>query len=240
MALLTAPSIVRFDTVDSTQDCAARLAANGAADGTVVVAETQTAGRGRRGRVWQDVAGASLLLSVVVRTPLPAARVPLLSLAAAVGVAEALRGAGHVEARLKWPNDVHVDGRKIAGILLERRGDVVLLGIGVNVSQREFDADLEATSLALAGGGSDRESVLAAVLAEVTRWRQRLEQDGFEVVRARWMALATTPGRQVRVESVVGTALGLDEDGALLIDDGTATVRVLAGDVLEAADGTAG
>ena len=226
--------VIRLTTVDSTQNYAAKLAADGAVDGTVVVAETQTAGRGRRGRVWRDVPGAGVLLSIIVRTALPVARVPLLSLATAVGVAEALRGEARVDARLKWPNDVHVGGRKIAGILLERSGDVVLVGIGVNVAQRELAADLSATSIALEGGHPDRERLLVAIPRSVAHWRRRLEEDGFDAVRGRWTELATTPGRRVSADGVVGTARGLDDDGALLVVAGERIVRVRAGDVAEA------
>jgi BirA family biotin operon repressor/biotin-[acetyl-CoA-carboxylase] ligase len=219
--------------VRSTQDYAARLADEGAADGTIVVAETQTAGRGRRGRVWRDAPGASLLLSMVVRTSLPASRAPLLSLAAAVSVAEALYQVAGIAARLKWPNDVQVNGRKIAGILLERRGEVVLLGIGVNVAQRELAPELMATSIALERGDTDREALLGALRSRVEHWRARLEAEGFASVKQRWTELATTLGRRVSVDGVTGLAAGLDEDGALIVDDGGRTVRVLAGDVVE-------
>src|SRR6185369_13879593 len=140
-----APSIVRVGRVDSTQAIAFGLAAQGAADRTVVVAESQAAGRGRRGRVWVDEPGASLLLSVIVRPRLPPARLPLLSLAAGVAVAETLAEATGLSPRLKWPNDVLVDGAKIAGILLESRlgaAPLVVLGIGINLTQTQFPSPL--------------------------------------------------------------------------------------------------
>jgi BirA family transcriptional regulator, biotin operon repressor / biotin---[acetyl-CoA-carboxylase] ligase len=229
----TRAPVIRLEAVDSTQNYAARLALQGAVDGTVVMAQTQTAGRGRKGRIWRDVPGESLLLSVIRRPAVPGPRLPLLSLAAAVGVAEALRDPAGVDARLKWPNDVHVNGRKIAGILLECRGDVVLLGIGVNVAQHEFDADLAATSIAIEGGHTDRDALLAAMCAAIARWCEHVERGAFGAVRARWTALATTPGRRVTVDGITGTALGLDDDGALLVDHAGTTVRVLAGDVAE-------
>lgn len=230
-----AASIVRLDTVDSTQRHAAALAAAGAADGTAVIAETQTQGRGRRGRVWKDAPGASLLLSVVVRTSLPAARLPTLSIAAGVAVAEALRAVSGLDARLKWPNDVLVGGRKIAGVLLERHGDVVILGIGINVTPEAVPAELaaQATSIASEGATPDREALLAAVLETVAGWRTRLERDGFEPLRARWTALAGMLGRRIAVDGIVGTAAGLDADGALLVETDAGPARVLAGDVVE-------
>jgi BirA family biotin operon repressor/biotin-[acetyl-CoA-carboxylase] ligase len=234
-----APPIVRLTSVDSTQTYAAKMAEHGAVDGTAVVAETQTHGRGRRGRVWRDAPGASLLLSVILRSSLPAAQLPLLSFAAAVAVAEALVAVAGVDARLKWPNDVHVRGRKIAGVLLECRGGVVVLGIGVNVGQRVLVPELEAvaTSIALEGGRADREPLLAALLVGVARWRDRLEREGFPPVHARWTALTTTLGKYVTVDGVTGIARHLDDDGALVIDTDGGATRVLAGDVVEAGRG---
>jgi BirA family biotin operon repressor/biotin-[acetyl-CoA-carboxylase] ligase len=226
--------------VDSTQRYAAELAATGAADGTAVVAETQTAGRGRRGRVWRDDPGASLLCSVILRSTLPPARVPTLSLAAGVAVAEALASAAGVDARLKWPNDVLLGERKVAGILLERHGEALVLGIGVNVAQPAFPPELaaRATSLALAGASVDREVILSTVLDRVRRWRDRLERDGFDAVRERWTGLAAMLGTTVSVDGVAGVARGLDDDGALLIETDGGTVRVLSGDVQEGAWGS--
>ena len=116
-----AAEIVRLDTVDSTQSVAVALAERGAADRTVVVADQQLAGRGRRGRAWQAPAGTSLLVSILVRPRLPQALLPTFSPTTAVATAEALRRLAPVAARVKWPNDVLIGGKKIAGILLESR-----------------------------------------------------------------------------------------------------------------------
>ncbi|MCL6639755.1 MAG: biotin--[acetyl-CoA-carboxylase] ligase [Candidatus Rokubacteria bacterium] len=226
------PPIVRLDVVPSTQTVAFDLAARGAPDRTVVVAEHQTAGRGRHGRSWLDEPGSSLLVSIVVRPPLPPARWPLYGFVTAVAVAEALGAAG-LEARLKWPNDVLVGGAKIAGILLEARGDQALVvGIGLNVGQTAFPAGLAdgATSVVLAGGRTrDREVLLEAILAAFDAWRRRLEEDGFEPVRARWSELSETLGRRVQVGAARGRALRLDDDGALVLADGAMLQRVVAG-----------
>jgi len=159
--------------------------------------------------------------------------VPLLSLAVGVGVAEALIGVARVEARLKWPNDVLIRGRKVAGILLERQGDVVLIGIGINVAQGAVPPALEtiATSVLLAGGRADRDVIADAVLREVSHWRTRLEDDGFGPIRERWMALTSMRDQRVSVDGVSGRFVGLDEAGALLLDADGATVRVIAGEV---------
>jgi BirA family transcriptional regulator, biotin operon repressor / biotin---[acetyl-CoA-carboxylase] ligase len=241
--------IVRLDTVDSTQSVAFALAERGAADRTVVVADQQLAGRGRRGRTWRAPAGTSLLASIIVRPRLPQALLATLSLTAAVATAEALRRMTRVDARLKWPNDVLVAGRKIAGILLESRmgGEAVtggaaqpnpvvvtIIGIGINLGQREFPPDLadSATSVALeTGRAPGREAVLTALLEEFDGWRERLEGEGFGPVREAWRRLADTLGRRVTVDTVTGIAADLDVDGALLIDVGGSLKRVLAGAV---------
>ena len=172
-------------------------------------------------------------MSVVARSALDVARAPLLSLAVGVGVAEALIDATGVVARLKWPNDVLIDRRKVAGILLERHGDAVVIGIGINVAQRAVPPALAsiATSVVLAGGLADREAILQAVLASVARWRATLERDGFEPVRARWMELTAMRGQQVSVDGITGRVVGLDRDGALLLESDGAIRRVIAGEV---------
>jgi BirA family biotin operon repressor/biotin-[acetyl-CoA-carboxylase] ligase len=230
-------SIVRHARVDSTQTVALSLAEQGAPDGTVVVADSQSAGRGRRGRTWHDEPGASLLVSIVVRPRLPSTRLPLLSLASGVVVAATLDRVAAVNARLKWPNDVLVGGRKIAGILLESRlavERVVSVGIGINVLQRRFPEHLEgrATSLLRETGRTVAlETLLETLLDEFGAWRRRLEHAGFAPVRAEWRRRADGFGQTVRVDGNDGHAVDLDDDGALLIRDGTGLHRVLAADV---------
>ena len=223
--------------VTSTQAMAFEMAERGAADGTVVVADTQTAGRGRRGRVWHDAPGDSLLMSIVIRSPLSVSDLPKLSLAAAVAVAEAIDLTTDLEARLKWPNDVLVNGRKLAGILLESRivaEPIVVAGIGVNLRQRTFPAELAetATSVDLEGGRAvGREELLEAVLAAFERRRRGLESEGFAAIRARWLALADTIGRAVTVGEHAGIAVDLAEDGALVLRHGAGLQRVVAGEL---------
>jgi BirA family biotin operon repressor/biotin-[acetyl-CoA-carboxylase] ligase len=237
------PEIVRLDIVDSTQEVAFSLAECGAVAGTVVVADSQRAGRGRRGRVWRDEPGASLLCSILLRPRIPAVSWPLLSLAAGVAVARALGRVAGVDARLKWPNDVVIAGRKVAGILLESRGresPAVVIGIGINVGQRSFPADLEptATSLRLARGAPvDREALLRTVLEELATWCERLEGEGFAPVRDAWKAMSATIGTTVRAEAATGRAVDLDADGALVIDDGRRRHRLVAGELIEEAAG---
>jgi BirA family biotin operon repressor/biotin-[acetyl-CoA-carboxylase] ligase len=234
---VAAPALVRLGRVDSTQTVAFALAADGAADRTVVVAQAQTAGRGRRGRLWLDEPGASLLTSIILRPRLEPARLPTLSLAAGLAVVEALERVTGLKPRLKWPNDVLVDGRKLAGILLESRiapSPLVVLGIGVNLAQRVFPADLaeRATSVRLASGRRvEADTLLTALLESLDAWRTRLETEGWAPIRERWRALTETLGRRVSVDGVEGVAVDVDEDGALIVAEGDVRRRVVAGEV---------
>ncbi|HEY3065043.1 MAG TPA: biotin--[acetyl-CoA-carboxylase] ligase [Methylomirabilota bacterium] len=234
------PIILRFGEVDSTQDLAFAIAAGGAPDMSVVVADSQRVGRGRHGRAWHDAPGASLLMSLLVRPRLHVTAWPTFSLAAAVAVASALGRVAGIDARVKWPNDVRSRGRKVAGILLESRlgsgVPAVVIGIGINVAQRAFPPLLaeRATSLALETGAVPaRAQVLEAVLDELGRWRRVLEDRGFEPVRARWLALAEGRGERVTVDGVSGVFADLDRDGALLLDADGVRHRVVAGEVRE-------
>ena len=235
--------IVRVATVDSTQRVAFELAEGGAADGTVVLADTQTAGRGRRGRAWQDAPGDSLLMSVIVRPRLRVADLSKLSLAAAVAVAEAIAKTTDLDARLKWPNDVLVSGRKLAGILLESRIErepTVVAGVGINLRQRTFPAELAftATSIDLEGGRAvSREELLEAILDAFDQWRTLLERAGFAPLRERWLALADTIGRAVTVGEHAGVAVDLSTDGALVLRQETGLRHVFSGEIADAQRG---
>jgi BirA family transcriptional regulator, biotin operon repressor / biotin---[acetyl-CoA-carboxylase] ligase len=241
---VAAPALVRLGRVESTQAVAFALAADGASDRTVVIAEAQSAGRGRRGRTWHDEPGASLLTSIILRPRLTPARLPMLSLTAGIAVAEALERVTGLSPRLKWPNDVLVDGRKLAGILLESRlgasslgagtAPLVVLGIGVNLAQRAFPAELadRATSVFLASGRRvEPDALLGPLLETLDAWRARLETEGGAPIRERWRSLADTLGRRVAIDGIVGIAADVDEDGALIVVDGPTRHRVMAGEV---------
>jgi BirA family biotin operon repressor/biotin-[acetyl-CoA-carboxylase] ligase len=162
-----------------------------------------------------------------------------------VAVAETLARTGGLPARLKWPNDVLIGGRKIAGILLESRivGDaasaVIAVGVGMNLAQRAFPAGLaaRATSVAIETGRAiERDAVLTTLLETFDAWRARLEDVGMAPVRARWLSLADTIGRRVSIDGLSGVAVDLDPDGALVLEDGGRRHRVTAGEVVEEAE----
>ncbi|MCI0636340.1 MAG: biotin--[acetyl-CoA-carboxylase] ligase [Actinobacteria bacterium] len=210
-------------SVDSTQTL---LVAEGGRDGRVVVADHQTAGRGRAGRSWTDVPGAMLMFSALLRG-VPVERSALVGLAAGVAVARAVGN----DARLKWPNDVRIGGRKMCGILGELApwGDHVVVGIGVNVGHAEGDlpAELEATSLRIASGDPPprRDDLCVAILRELDAL---VGSDFIDDYRA----LCETIGSRVRVElsdrTFEGIASDVRDDGALIVDGDA----VVAGDVV--------
>ncbi len=232
-------SIIARASVGSTNDEAWTACAAGAPDGTVVVADMQTAGRGRLGRRWHTEPGRSLAISVLLCQGCEAAGLALLPLAAGLAVAEALEALG-AEPALKWPNDVLLGGRKAAGVLCETRRGAAVVGAGVNLGQTEADFPAElsgiATSLALAGIAAAREDVAAGFLdALEARW-DALRQDGPAALLEAWRARADFWDRIVTVRTgtgeLRGLARGLDETGALrlaLADGGETAVR--AGDL---------
>jgi BirA family transcriptional regulator, biotin operon repressor / biotin---[acetyl-CoA-carboxylase] ligase len=231
---------ITLDAVGSTNDEAKRLAGEGAPDRTLVTARRQEGGRGRRGRVWSSPEG-NLYVSFVLRhgrTPSVAAQ---LSFVAAVALAEALCALlpDGVAVRCKWPNDILLDGAKVAGMLLETEGEGgwLVVGIGVNIRHEPERPLYPATSLlAKSAAGIGPEEVLAHFLPAFDRWYGRWSAQGFAPVRAGWLAAAHGVGGPVTVRletsSMEGRFVDLDADGALLLErsDGTVT-RVTAGDV---------
>jgi BirA family biotin operon repressor/biotin-[acetyl-CoA-carboxylase] ligase len=233
------------ETVGSTNELAFRLAHDGAEHGEVVVAEQQTTGKGRRGRAWVSPPGLNLYFSAILRPELPPQRAPELTLVAAVALTEVLREAG-CEAFIKWPNDVQIEGRKVAGILTElsaepERVHFVVLGVGVNLNAQpeHFPEELRstATSLALARGQRVPRALFAASLwNRLEEWLDLHLETGFDAVRQRWKELSSTLGQDVLVrtdrQEFRGLAEDIDAAGALLVRTENGSVeRVLAGDV---------
>jgi BirA family biotin operon repressor/biotin-[acetyl-CoA-carboxylase] ligase len=229
------------ETATTTMAEAKAAAAVGAPHGTAVLAEGQTAGRGRRGRSWASPPRLGLYLSVVLEQRRVPQEITVLPLLAGVAVAEAIAAEAEVAVGLKWPNDLLHGGAKVGGILAEAHGDpaVVIVGVGVNCWHCRFDfpQDLpyRATSLAAAGAASlDRTELAAAVLNGLGRWLARwAEEDAAAVVEA-WRERNVTLGRRVRVvdPEVVGLAADVAADGALVVEDGGRRHSVYTGDVI--------
>jgi BirA family transcriptional regulator, biotin operon repressor / biotin---[acetyl-CoA-carboxylase] ligase len=235
-----------FEQVDSTQRVAAELVRNGTAEGTVVVAERQTAGRGRLGRNWHSPAGVNLYVTVVLRPRLPLPRVPQLSLVAGVGVAEALETVAPGLVALKWPNDIWLKGRKAGGILAEAITDSsrgllgVLLGIGLNLNlaSNHIPSELrdKATSVFITTGQEVNRVCFAADLFRMLDIRYReAEIKGFEAVRPIYHGYSALNGRRVTVIDANTTTYGvvrdIDDDGALILETEVGSTRILSGDV---------
>jgi BirA family biotin operon repressor/biotin-[acetyl-CoA-carboxylase] ligase len=230
--------IREFETVDSTNRYLLEEARRGAGEGVVAVADYQTAGRGRLGRTWTAPAGSSLLVSVLLRPAgLPLDRRHLLSAAVALSARAVIEQEAGVGAEVKWPNDLLVADRKLAGILAEAEGDAVVVGMGLNISAAPPGAMSVAEAVALAGGGPgtpDRGVLLAGLLEQLEGWYGRWD----EIARA-YREQCATLGRMVRAElpdrTVVGVAEGIDDRGHLLVrpsDPPGELIEVLAGDVI--------
>jgi BirA family biotin operon repressor/biotin-[acetyl-CoA-carboxylase] ligase len=237
-------TILRFDSVASTNDVARELAASGAPEGICVLAREQTAGRGRQGRTWASPLGEGLYLSVILRPTIRAAQSPVLTLAAAVAVAETLELDFQVPADIKWPNDVMASGRKICGILVESaierdRLQYAVMGIGLNVAQRAFPDEISrfATSLLIETGRSiSPDDIVNPLLERLTAWYEVAVNEPAEVL-ARWEERSSyAQGCAVRVESsdwsIDGVTRGLTNTGALRVELANGEVReVFSGEV---------
>ncbi len=232
-------------TTESTNTLAQERARAGATEGTVVIAETQTRGRGRLGRAWLSPPYRNLYLSLVLRPPLPPGEAPCLALVIGLATAETV-GEWAPRAAVKWPNDVVVDGRKVAGILTEMDADAeqvrfVIAGIGVNlnIDTGEFPPELRDKAVGLGGltGTTvDRAAFAARLLTQLeTRYDQFL-RDGFAAIRPLWAARSCLDGRQVTIDDghrrYEGRCAGLADDGTLRVIDAAGTEqRIVAGDV---------
>jgi len=236
-----------FAELGSTNVHARMLAEQGAAEGEIVIAEAQTHGRGRLGRRWESPPGVNLYLSVILRPRLMPVHAPQITLMAAVALAETVAPLIKQAPVIKWPNDILVNGKKLAGVLSEaacdpQRIDHVILGIGLNVNYQVTLMSPEirqrATSVAdLTGGPIDRETVTVRLIHNLDRCYGELDEYGFEALRSRWDTFFGLRGRRVRIENgedvVIGCALGIDRIGALIVEDDFGRLQnVYAGDVI--------
>jgi len=232
-----ARQVLWYREISSTSDVAAAMADGGCDEGLVVVAEMQTAGRGRLGRAWTSPPGAGIYASCVFRPQPQVAR--LLTMAAGVAVAEGIAAATGLEVELKWPNDVHCSGRKLAGILAERGAEHVVLGFGINVLHAVYPPDVQARATSIEvelGRPVDRAFVLAECLAALASRYRDLHDGRDAVVMSAWRGRgASMVGRRVQWDAAGAVSQGraerIDDDGALIVRTESGLVRVISGEV---------
>ncbi len=239
--------IVHYFRTDSTNNAALALAAKGAAHGTVVLAEEQTAGRGRFGRNWFSEKSSGIYASVILRPPLAPSAAPMMTLMAAVAAHQAVSTTTGLPVDIRWPNDLLVNGKKVCGILTEMNAEVdrlhaLVIGMGINVNHQEIPAELReiATSLSLESGKAvSRTHLLVTLLKELERKYHLLLDEGGAAITRRWSAASTfAEGRRIRVRTNAGeflaTTAGLEPSGALRIrrEDGREEAMV-SGEIAE-------
>ncbi|MBF0478313.1 MAG: biotin--[acetyl-CoA-carboxylase] ligase [Candidatus Omnitrophica bacterium] len=230
-----------FEEVSSTMDLAMKCGLDGAAEGLVIGADRQTAGRGRFNRKWESPAGTGLYFSIVLRPYIDGKELFALTFLSAVAVCEVLRALG-VNAAIKWPNDILVENKKICGILTqaEFKGsslEFVVVGIGVNVNTAEKDMPAGGGSIfSVTGQMFDRENILAGILARVEFWYDCLKKEGSQPILKSWKGLCGTLGTYVKItdaqKTVEGQAVDVADNGALLVEqkDGN-RIKVLTGNI---------
>jgi BirA family biotin operon repressor/biotin-[acetyl-CoA-carboxylase] ligase len=239
---------IRFlESVASTNIVAADLAAQGAGDGATIIADAQTAGKGRLGRSWVSPTGRNIYMSIILRPNLMPRDAPILTLMTAVAFASAIRLATSVPCAIKWPNDLMVGSRKLGGILTELTADmdhiayaVVGIGINVNLAREDLPDEIQtlATSLMIETGGSvqSRTELIRCMLVEMDRWYRLVQERGKMPVLDAWRELSCTLGQSVKVsmgaETFTGSAEDIDEEGLLVVRLDSGLIRkVSAGDV---------
>ena len=239
--------VFHFFKTDSTNRVAMELGYSGEPEGTVVLAEAQSAGRGRSGRIWHSEKGTGLYFTILLRPRLSPAQAPLLTMLAGLSAQTAIAAQTGLVAELKWPNDLLLGGKKLGGILTEMHAEpsavrFVIVGIGLNVNQEKFPSELSSTATSIrkeSGKLSYRLELLARLLTQFESDYNRFLRDGPAFVVERFESVSSfAKGRRVRVdtgtESYAGVTAGLSPDGLLLVQrDGGPLSTVIAGDVTE-------
>ncbi|MBZ0167119.1 MAG: biotin--[acetyl-CoA-carboxylase] ligase [Candidatus Omnitrophica bacterium] len=232
--------VIHHPAIASTMDHAFQLGVENEPEGTVVCAETQTRGRGRMERRWTSPKGKGLYFSLILRPALLPTDAAKMTLFSAVAVCEALRVQTGLDVHIKWPNDLLINRKKVAGILTELSAEMdrvrfIVIGLGLNVNTAKRQLPSSATSLKLELGTSvSRVEVMQAILRRLDAWYAVFAQQGFVPVIRRWRELSSTLGQEIRIGNITGTAVDLDEHGGLIVqDENGKRVRCMTGDVLQ-------
>lgn len=239
--------VVHYIQVGSTQDIAKEMVSKRVPHGTLIIAEAQTKGRGRLGRIWLSPEGQGLYFSLILRPQMSPIHAPKLTLMAGVAIARTIELATTIKAQIKWPNDVLISGRKVAGILNEidaemDRINAIILGVGININQdtASFPRELrnEVTSLKLEVGREiSRLEILQTLLVELENLYEDLKDGNFPNILETWRKMDITLGSQVKAvlidREILGEAIDIDQDGALLLKDKRGDIhRLLSGDLM--------
>jgi BirA family biotin operon repressor/biotin-[acetyl-CoA-carboxylase] ligase len=240
------PKLITYQKVTSTQDVARELALNGESEGTAILAMEQENGRGRLGRAWNSPTGKNIALSLILRPKLAPPQAALLSLLTSIAVAETLESAGVPSVRLKWPNDVLVNGKKIAGILLEanlsNKGvDYVIIGIGLNLNSELKDfppelRDIVTSFLIETGREANLVETAYRLLADISSLCRQVDLEGPGFIPRLWETRWAHKGLTVVVQDMEGIAESLDSDGALMVRKAGQLIRVNSGEVFPKTD----
>lgn len=223
--------VYHFDQVSSTNSVARLIAQCGAADGTIVMSESQTAGKGRRSRHWDSPPGKGLLMSMILKPPIALKEIPQLTLLAGVAVADSLKKMGLNKTGIKWPNDIIIDGKKVCGILAEslnskHYGQIVIIGTGINVNHDTSDLppDCRASSTSLSLETTSHWARMQVLREYVATWNlhyQKYLTSGSNYIREKWIQHNHTLGRDVVIscgpDSIPGRAIDISENGGLLV-----------------------
>jgi BirA family transcriptional regulator, biotin operon repressor / biotin---[acetyl-CoA-carboxylase] ligase len=235
--------ILYYNELDSTNTTAYELAHKINGEGAIVVAEKQNKGKGRLLRHWSSPKSGGIYMSVILRPDITPFYAPIITLMAAVSVAQAIRETSAVEACIKWPNDIIVKDKKVAGILTEMEAEsdrvkFIILGIGINVNTMLSELPKTASSIArMSGGPVSRQALLIAIIERLEHNYNNINKAGFSEIRLEWKNLSATLGRRVRANCmhkiIEGTACDIDRDGALKIrTDNGFHEKIFAGDLV--------
>lgn len=234
--------IWHYESLKSTNNTAYELAEKGEPEGTLVVAETQTSGKGRLGRKWISPESGGIYFSLILRPEMESDKVPVITLVAAVSIQKAIKKIYDVDAGIKWPNDILIDGKKVCGILCEIKAqpdmvDFLILGVGINVNTPIKKLPAEATSLKNESSRSvSRIKLMRQILTEIEKDYLKMKKEGFNSLRAECKKLSTVLNKHIKVTEhhriIEGNAVDIDEKGALIIQTKTGEKkRVFSGNV---------
>lgn len=237
-----------FEDIDSTNTTAMELAEKGFTHGVVVLADSQSKGKGRRGRIWFSPSKSSIYMSVILNPGIEPKDATLLTLLAAIACAQAIRNTTGLDIKIKWPNDITLNGKKLGGILTEIKSDtekiafaVIGIGININIAPEKFPVDIKAIATSISehtGATHSRTLIIAEILKNIERWYNAMAKGEYQTIISGWKKLTSTLGKRVSInanqKTITGFAEDIDNDGALILKlDSGSTAKINSGDLTE-------